>query len=116
MGLFSMSTGSSVGQVSPVPKGNPDPSNFAIINHRQIGAALVLLVRYPDCTNYEGHKILVFENQDLHSVQEIGFLDPHFMEHSRSPVARFEPTNRGWRLAILLAGLIPSDAELVVKR
>ena len=81
---------------------NPDPNNFRIEVIRPCGEFVALCVVYPDCTNYEGRKILVFKDshEKFHGVH-VGTLDPHFCDQGHSsPVARFEPTDRGWQMAI----------------
>ncbi len=82
--------------------GNPNPSNFQILNHEEIGRFVVVLVKYPECLNYEGDKILVFENVSFGVIQKLKSIDPHFCDsgnHS-SPIARFVPTLKGWHYAI----------------
>lgn len=86
------------------PTGNPNPHRFAPIRAEQVGPCAVALVHYPDCTNYEGHKILLFAYVEVYrALCARGVLDPHFTAESWSPVARFEPTERGWALAIATA-------------
>jgi hypothetical protein len=78
--------------------GNPNPKNFRIMQSEKIGRFVILLVHYPDCHNFEGDKILVFEDVSLATLQGLTSLDPHFCDskaHS-SPVARFVPTLNGW--------------------
>lgn len=84
---------------------NPDPSNYRIIKHRQVNDNLVVTIQYPDCTNYEGRKILVYRDMTLQKLLSFGKIDPHFSNDSlfSSPFARFEPTVAGWEYAILLA-------------
>lgn len=53
-------------------------------------------VKYIGATNYEGRKILLYKGNLPDE------LDPHFCEHHKSPVARFEPTELGWELALCL--------------
>ena len=69
-----------------------------------VGKYLVLKVRYPDCTNYEGVKIMVYEDTNIIEIQKVnkGTIDPHFGVNPDfiSPIARFEPTDRGWEMAI----------------
>lgn len=76
---------------------NPDPKNWKLIKHVEIGSCLVVELQYPNCTNYEGRKILVFRCSlvDLINQKEI---DPHFSENKDKiyPIARFEPTGVGW--------------------
>jgi len=55
----------------------------------------ILKVKYEDCTNFEGHKVMVYQGQYVHSP----IIDPHFREKGVSPIARFEPTDKGWELA-----------------
>ena len=47
----------------PTP-GNPNPANYKIISTLKIGNILIAEIVYPDCKNYEGKKILVFEGID----------------------------------------------------
>jgi len=81
---------------------NPDPSNYEIIKSLQINENLVILIKYPDCNNYEGKKVLLYKNISLNKLITQKQIDPHFSENKKfkSPIARFEPTTRGWLLAI----------------
>jgi hypothetical protein len=83
------------------PDGNPNPTNFRIEKVVSIEEFLITLVVYPDCFNYRGKKILVFEGVSKKALQDRKVLDPHFSsKKSLSPIARFEPTARGWKWAI----------------
>jgi hypothetical protein len=81
---------------------NPDPRNFKILRTAVRLGYLVVEVQYPDCVNYEGRKILVYKGLTGFEIRTQTFLDPHFCESSKhpSPIARFEPTDRGWDMAI----------------
>lgn len=87
---------------------NPNPKNYqfiktkAIGKHDGLGNYMVMEVLYPDCTNYEGRKILVYENVSVIQIVHQGSLDPHFSENPMyiSPIARFEPTKQGWKNAV----------------
>jgi len=59
-------------------------------------------VWYPDCTNYEGRKVMVFADENEAALRQRPTLDPHFALHG-GPVARLEPTDRGWALAVEIA-------------
>lgn len=89
---------------------NPDPSNYEVMEHEQIGKFLVIQLRYPDCVNYEGIKIMVFECR-IDQLLAQKMIDPHFSENEKyySPIARFEPTVRGWRHAINFATSLSKD-------
>lgn len=84
---------------------NPKPDNYKIVRSKQIEKNLVIEIQYPDCVNYEGRKILLYENITLEQLLAQKLIDPHFSTNSKycSPVARFEPTYRGWNMAIFLA-------------
>lgn len=84
-----------------IKNGNPDPSNWRLVKHFEFGRFLVVHLNYPDCTNYEGNKILVFSDLTLTELVNQKLVDPHFFPNGkyRSPVARFEPTERGWKMA-----------------
>lgn len=83
------------------PNPNPDPTNYTIRSSKTIGRFLLVLVYYPNCTNYSGEKILVYENVSLEQLKAQKHIDPHFLEDSRyySPIARFVPNKHGWNLA-----------------
>ena len=87
----------------PLP--NPNPKKYKVLNYTYDGKYLIVLVNYPDCTNYEGNKILMFENVHVEDLFNQGSIDPHFSNNSKkiSPIARFEPTLRGWEMALKLA-------------
>jgi hypothetical protein len=84
--------------------GEPNPWRCYIERHSVIGRCLVLMVRYPDCQNYEGLKILLYRDVSPADLVKQG-IDPHFLGKAGyvSPIARFEPTPEGWRMAELLA-------------
>ena len=81
---------------------NPDPSNFKIRSYYECNDHLVVRINYPDCTNYEGDKILVFTNLSVTELKKFKHIDPHFSNSHefKSPIARFEPTERGMQWAI----------------
>lgn len=89
----------------PRPSGNPNPHRFKLLRIvRTDNGAVVVKIKYPDCTNYEGNKILVYESGEAFlELEKRGVIDPHFTSDSRSPVARFEPTERGWSMAVEFA-------------
>lgn len=89
------------------PSPNPNPSRFSIIRMAEYGnartTATVVEVQYPDATNYEGKKILVFK-APFAKIKKQKRLDPHFCDDGHlSPFARFEPTVDGWAAACKLA-------------
>jgi len=76
---------------------NPDPKRFKIIRQEHFYPYTLLWVNYPNCTNFEGNKILVFRG-DPSYITDVVFLDPHFAEGKRL-IARFVPTDEGWDMA-----------------
>ena len=109
MGLFPNKwKGACASSPYAVQDSNPDPSNFRIINEHIVGKYLVLLVSYPNCKNFEGKKLMVYEN--FASSKELikfnsGKLDPHFADSKGSPIARFTPTNESLILIERMAGV-----------
>ncbi len=80
---------------------NPNPKVFVIENTEQVGKYVVAKICYPNCKNYEGRKILVFENIKEEKIYSLKVIDPHFCDGDHiSPMARFEPTEKGWKHAI----------------
>lgn len=86
--------------------GNPNKYRYTVIRSERVGAGVVAVVHYPDCTNFHGNKILVYEDGEAFDAiwkradgEPQGPIDPHFLEEGMSPIARFEPTTRGWEMA-----------------
>lgn len=81
---------------------NPDPKKYTISKKQYIGEYLILLIVYPNCTNYEGKKILVFKDVGTADLKKQGSIDPHFCNNPKyaSPIARFVPTDEGWEMAV----------------
>lgn len=82
---------------------NPNPYIFEINSIVKIGNHCILKIKYPNCTNYEGMKILVYKDTKPKQVYEMNKIDPHFCENCKpSPFARFEPTEEGMNAAMEL--------------
>jgi hypothetical protein len=89
----------------------PNPTKFSVLrSHRAGNDVLVVEVRYPDCTNFEGLKVLVYEGVETAAYEiATGKCDPHFAENGVSPVARFRPTPEGWLMAVRFAGELAKE-------
>lgn len=61
----------------------PDPFKFNIKKYKQVGRFLITFINYPNCINYEGNKILVFENCTIDQLNDQKFIDPHFIESKK---------------------------------
>lgn len=82
---------------------NPNPTNYKIIRCIERSTGLLLELKYPDCTNYEGRKILLYaRGTKLLDIVNQGSIDPHFSNSKKfkSPIARFEPTTAGWQMGL----------------
>jgi hypothetical protein len=78
------------------------------LKHSRVNKYLVLKVQYPDATNFEGVKIMVFDREvRLMQLNQQGFIDPHFSTQALHPIARFIPTGRGWEMAVNFARNLP---------
>jgi hypothetical protein len=88
-----------------MPGRDPDPENFIIEKVEERGGFLIAQILYPNCRNYEGRKLLLYEGITEEQLRRNRRLDPHFCDHGGhvSPVARFEPTEAGWRYARTVA-------------
>ena len=85
---------------------NPNPARFKIVTTLQVGDNLVAQIKYPDCINFEGSKILLFLATDKYELKSRTAIDPHFDDNSKSPFARFKPNQEGWDAAVELATLL----------
>lgn len=103
MGLNFLVSSSSLDNSNLENLPNPKPNNYIILKQSQIKNYLIIEIKYLDCTNYEGRKILVFRS-NLKTIlnKNKGLIDPHFSDNKKviSPIARFKPTNTGWNDAI----------------
>jgi len=89
---------------------NPSPTRWVLLRDVTFPHATVLKVKYLDCTNFEGIKVMVYEGRFRPSYE----LDPHFFEYdANSPIARFRPDKKGWSLALGLAKHISYTKEKV---
>lgn len=81
---------------------NPDPRKWEVNNFLEDsrGDYLLVDITYPDCTNYEGRKIMLYEGVTMKQLRAQKLIDPHFSENKKyhSPIARFEPTEEGWKM------------------
>lgn len=84
----------------------PNPREFSILESFQVGTTVVTWIKYPNCTNYEGNKVVVFKNTTIKNLERRKEIDPHFSSEVNSPFARFEPTLNGLKAAITLAELL----------
>ena len=89
------------------PAPNPNPGRFKIKKIAQVNNNVVSKIKYIDCTNYEGLKIILFKNVNINNIINLKSIDPHFnKQNDIKPFARFEPTEEGWSAALLLASSI----------
>ena len=88
------------GRDKPLP--NPDPNNYIILRSLELWGYLLIEIKYLDCTNYEGNKILLFRDCSLEDLKKQKHIDPHFCENKNfySPIVRFEPTVNGWKMGL----------------
>jgi len=77
----------------------PDPSRWERMDLKICKNGYAMRVKYLDCTNYEGVKIMVYEGDYQYTI----IRDPHFHGGIGSPIARFKPDKDGWKRAVQLA-------------
>lgn len=80
---------------------NPDPMFFIVKNCKKVENHYVSQIQYPNCTNFEGNKILVTTYDPRNRIK----IDPHFFPDS-GLIARFEPTKAGAEAAVKLAKIL----------
>jgi hypothetical protein len=105
MGLSPMSRWSP-GDMGINNTGNPDPRNFEIIKIETLNQYSLVMVKFPDCKNCGGIKILLINGMTEEEIRDLDKIDPHFQEgHSTEEpyiIARFEPSNSGWGLGQMM--------------
>ena len=76
-------------RISPL---DPDPRRFTIKKHFEMAGNTAIFIRYPNCVNYEGDKIIVYKGVGFDEIKSLKEIDPHFTEENTiKPFARFEP-------------------------
>ncbi len=111
MGIFGSSRKgriSSSSYDSYIQNPNPDPFKYKILDALQYDRYLIIKIKYPNCINYEGIKILLYENCTLLDLVKQEEIDPHFSNNKtrKSPIARFVPTDEGMTMAKLLVATL----------
>jgi len=103
MGLGGMIVSSSSYESRVITLPNPKPDNYGLLRSEVVNGFLIIELKYHDCTNYEGRKVMVYECS-LQDLLKQKLIDPHFSNNENyfSPIARFEPTERGWSNAVKL--------------
>jgi hypothetical protein len=86
---------------------NPDPSNFKILKRKNKGDFSLLEVKYPNCTNFKGTKILLLKRNGQ-VIEKLKQLDPHFLEEQGNVeiLGRFRPTKEGWNMGLQMLEFI----------
>ncbi len=102
MGVFGLGSKSHGYSAGPTP--NPNPRRFSIRWHQQLGRGLLVCIHYDGCTNFEGDKILLYQDVPREYLLSRKEIDPHFADGG--PIARFEPTERGVHLARMALELV----------
>ena len=96
MGCNFLARNSQIRYMNNTPHPNdPDPSLFIIMHVEQIGSCVLAIIKYPNCTNFEGEKVIVWKDRTVSEIQEMVSIDPHFNETDKTLVARFIPTGVG---------------------
>ena len=80
---------------------NPNPFNFQVTKRQDKGDFSLLEVKYPNCTNFKGNKILLLKRNGI-KLENLKCLDPHFLEeHGNVEIfGRFRPTEDVWKLGL----------------
>jgi len=119
MGVVKLFSSSSYDPPQQV-RGNPNPKNYEILRHEEIGEGdmglLIVEAKYPEATTFEGRKILVYIGISIDYLKRqacVHGLDPHFAANRSmaSPIARFVPVEAGWELAVAFCRFMWRNAQ-----
>lgn len=101
MGCMKILSSAGRAQATVPAPGDPRPGVFEILQVWESAVnpkRLLVKVRYPHCTTFEGIKLLLTIGRTERQLRALRRLDPHFVAEGFI-VARFEPTARGYLLA-----------------
>ncbi len=75
-------------------------TNFKVLRSSQIGKNLLVEIQYFEFSNFDGKKIMLYENMDIKKLLLEKEINPHFLDDKiRSPIARFRATEFYWIFA-----------------
>lgn len=82
---------------------DPNPNNFIIQEIIPLPGYTIANIVYPNCTNFEGQKLILFLGEyTLQQLRKMS-IDPHFLEKTEPKVvARFRPDEEGLKLMRIL--------------
>ena len=103
MGLGMFSSGSDSYNSNSNTSPNPNKYRFKINSITEGTHYDLIQVNYPDCTTFNGDKVLVVKKGSVGKIKTKE-LDPHFFEDG-NVVARFKPTEDGIQLGLMLINL-----------
>lgn len=83
---------------------NPKPHHFKIKKLEVVSKNTILLVNYPNCITFKGDKLLLVRG--IHKKEDFKMLDPHFLDEKHLVIARFLPTQEGWKMARVAAVVV----------
>lgn len=83
---------------------NPKPHLFTIKNLENVNGNTIALVNYPNCTTFNGDKLLLIRG--FYNKGNFKILDPHFLDDKHIVIGRFIPTKEGWKMARVAAIVI----------
>ena len=80
---------------------DPNPKLFRMVIHKckQIGENSLLFINYPNCTTFDGNKIILIKTSCFMQMEH-GTIDPHFFNDRPSPFARFKADDEGYKMAV----------------
>src|ERR1017187_3422706 len=78
-----------------------DPKKCEVIASLVCESYLIVRVTYTGYPEFDGDKILVYQDIDLDDLLDLKGIDPEFNESAKTPtpIATFKPTAEGWRMA-----------------
>lgn len=98
-GNSSERTSNALPPCAPTP--DPIPTRFTILKQVDVARKSILLVHYSNCTTFDGKKLLLLDRLWKDCAQSR--LDPHILGNGHPVIARFEPSNTGWKMAMICA-------------
>lgn len=74
---------------------NPNPYSHQLVRQKQVRNCYLVEVKFPGCTTFDGHKILLMTVPYCPNTA----LDPRLLGDDHPVIARFVPTRKGWLIA-----------------
>lgn len=83
MGCMPKISGGEIQYKRKIKPPNPDPKDFKILWIEEVYDYTIVIIHYPNCTTFEGNKLLVYSGNIKKELRMKYSIDPHFTKRGK---------------------------------